>query len=296
MKDKKIIYLVLLVLVSAFVNFYMTNLFLSDVANMYDGFELCFISTIPGLFLAMDLVLATIYFVRYYLYPQYFKKMTKTYSVILIVFSLIGLVFSLLTGIISYGSFIAPYPFVAYPLICLIIHLLLLVFALWLRIYGYKRLADDEVERKMTIRHILGTIGLVLVIYFALNRLGAFLWSPVYLHYRSLYMTFPFYLALLLPIAILFHLLISKTILKDKFKASIIYCSLVMFFDIVLAIIVVYLGTKDTQFISAVSPAVGLERLMTKPLTTIIHFPLVFFLGLYSLIRVLIENKKKALV
>ena len=80
-KKQAIISLVLLTVVGSFVNFYCTNLIMSDISNMFYGVHNAdIISSIPGLIFAMDFVLLAIFFMRLYLYKDQKKYIIRHYS------------------------------------------------------------------------------------------------------------------------------------------------------------------------------------------------------------------------
>lgn len=296
-KKKGILLLAILSVVTSIVTFYTFNFLLSDLGNMFYGaHDLYIIASFPGFFIALDLILFSLYVARYCYRPQFKKRMTKTYSIILAVNSVLGIAASILTGTIIYGSFTAIYPFPGYTIICLILHILLLAFAIIARVVIAKRLEEDPEKRKTKFGYIIYTGVLWLTMLLSFDRLGALLLAPVYVHYRTLYLTWPFYASLLVPFALLFHMVILIFKMEEKHpKLPIIYISLVQLANIVFCGLVFLLGSKHTEFISAVSPALGLERLATKPIDMILQFGLVLILGLYILITAIIRYRKTKL-
>ena len=280
-----IITLVILAIIGSIVTFYTSNLLLSDVSNNFYGFhDVNFISSLPGFFFALDFILASIFVIRYYRYPDYKKKTINLYTIILAVFSLLGFVFSILTGAIIYRSFITPYPFFGYTIISLIVHLLLIVSSICVNMFVRKKLPQDTAQRKYKFSYIIYSIVFPIALFFAYNRFGAFLLAPFYVQFRTLYMTFVFYLSLLLPISLMIHVVLYYLdFYKKREGVSIIVVVALMVFNLILGIETLVLGANNTQFISAVSPALAIERLITLPVDTVAQFAFMFVITLYFL-------------
>jgi len=271
-------------IVGSIVCFYATNLIESDIANMfYMTVTKDCISSLPIFFIALDFELLAIAIIRLYMRPQYTKAEIICYLKILIGFSAAGTLSSLYTGTAIYGTFTAPYPFKGAVIICLVIHFFLLQMAV-IVLRNVRKMPPDKAVRKMTFKYVFYTIFLSVLVFFAFNRFGAVLLSPLYVSRGSVGASLLFYLSLMLPMALLGHLIIVMFVDLEKHpKLSLSYVIGILLADIVLAFLVIYIGMTDTQFVSAVSPALGIERLLAKPVDTIFHFILVFVLGLYSL-------------
>lgn len=273
--------IIVLVIAGAFVNFFCTNMVLSDVSNMFH--DHMFISSIPAFIFASYFVLAILYILRYARRPQYKKKMSEVHTTAWIIFAIIGLVSSVLSGIVVYKSFTAPYPFPYYVIIAIVVHLAALIFSFVWK-FKCRKMEEDPEKRKRTIKHVLFTLVSVVVIYLALNRLGALIWAPIYVQARSLSLTWPFYISLLLPLALLLHMMlyISGVFVKHP-AVGIIYDIIVLIMTIGLNGVVLLLGMRHSDFIAAISPAFALDRLATKPILIFVVLGLEIIFGIYLL-------------
>ena len=292
--------LIIIGIVGSICVFYMTNLLLSDLSNMFYGVHDAYIiASFPGFFLSLYFILAEIFVFRYFYRPKYRKSLILTYLIIACCFAFIGMIMSIITGAVIYKSFFTPYPFWGYTMICLIVHIFVFCGSIYLHILFKKKLPDDETKRPISIQYVLFSTVLSILVFFAFDRFGAFLVAPVYIHWRTFYLTFPFYLSLLLPAAELVHtVLYMFDYFKKKPMIGFVYSLVMVVADIVLLTTVILLGYNYPQFISAVSPALALERLATKPydiiLTVVIMIGLTGYNLWYSIYRLVKSKKKEA--
>ena len=290
----------IVVVIGAIINFYATNMVLSDISNAYAGLhDIYFISSIPALMLASLFILAILYLGRRFHRPEYVKALSKLYLIIGLVISIIGLVTSILSGTIIYHSFVASYPFPGYSLIMLLLFIGLLILFSFELAYVVKKMPDDKEKRKITFGYVLITILLIIFMYFAINRFGAFLWSPFYIQGRTFYLTWPYYLWLLLPITLLSFVTAEVYRLHERgTRNGVIKYSVFFVIGVAFSVVTVVLGMNNTQFVSAISPTVGVERLLSKPVDTILQLCLFIGFALYFLIREIYafvkNNKAKA--
>ena len=165
------IILIVLALIGSITTFYGLNLLFSDMANMFmSSISIDLLSSFPGFIFSLDFILATIYVFRYVSRPQYKKRMTLLYCIILGCFSFLGILTTILTGVLVYPSLLAPYPFKGYMIICLILHILLLLFAGSSYYCAYKHMPEDEERRKLRPGYVCYTIFLSILICFALSE------------------------------------------------------------------------------------------------------------------------------
>lgn len=298
--DKRLaaILLIAIGIVGSICTFYMMNLLLSDLSNMFYGtHDAYIIASFPGFFASLYFILAEIFVFRFFYRPKYRKSLILTYLIIAACFAVCGIAMSIITGAVIYKSFFTPYPFWGYTMICLILHILVLIGSIVLHVYFRKKLPNDETKRPISIQYVLFSAILSILVFFAFDRFGAFLLAPIYIYWRTFYLTFPFYLSLLLPVAELVHtVLYMFDYFKQKPKVGFVYSLVMVAADIILLSAVIILGYNFPQFISAVSPALALERLATKPVDIILT--VVIMLGLtgynlwYSIYR-LKKSKKE---
>ncbi len=284
-RRKALTILILVTVIGSFITFYVSNLIFSDVGNMFYGaHDFYFIASIPGFMIVPDIVLLSIFTVRRYIKPAHRKKLAGLYSILLAVFSLIGAAASVLTGTMIYHSFVSPYPFRGYTLIALVFHVCLLVLGIILHIRS-KKYPADVAKQKMSFKYVIYTAVIAILVFLSFNRLGALLWMPVYVHWRTLYMTFPFYLSLLLPIMLLINNVGFLFGLFDKVSSRRIWnICIILFLNVILGAATVMIGTANTSFISVISPALALERLATLPVDIILQFGLVLIFGVLFLV------------
>ena len=280
------ILLIVLGIIGSMATFYGLNLLFSDVANMMmSSISIDLVTTFPGLIISLDFILASIYVLRYVRRPEYKKRMSLLYCIILGVFSLIGVITTIISGVVVYGSLNAPYPFAGYMVICLVIHFILLGLAIGGYYAARKLMPEDPERRKMRVGYVCYTITLSMLFCFAYYRLGADLLAPVFIQWRTLYLTWPFYLAMLVPTGILVHtILYTFNVYRVHQKAGIIHAAICEGLCIVLCLTVVLIGMNNTQFISAISPVLPLERLAALPIDTIVFILFMNGFGIFELI------------
>lgn len=278
--------IVILAIIASIINFYATNMILSDVSNMYYSvMNIDIISSLPAFLLAINLVVITLYFSREKHFPEYKNSMALTYTTIIAVISAIGVIASILTGTIIYKSFLVPYPFYGYSILGIIVHLANCVFAIIKNIKTRKECTEFK-KRPISFKYVIYTILVVLMIYIAYDRFGAFLLSFTYVQFSTLYLTFPFYLSLLLPISLLNHIMAYlRSSKKIEYKVGLTNIIILTILSFVLNIAVVIIGFTNTQFISAISPALGLERLATMPIDLIFHILITTVFSIVLLIK-----------
>ena len=284
-KTAGVVLIILAVLGSA-ATFYGLNLLFSDMANMMmSSFTSDILSSLPGFIICLEFISASMYVLRYVRTPEYRKRMTLTYLIILGVYSLLGIITTILSGVIVYGSLIAPYPFKGYMILCLVFHALLLLLSIGGYYNAYRFMKNDETKRKWKVSYVLYSITLAILTCFSYYRFGAVLLAPVFVQWRTLYMTWPFYLAMCLPIALLIHtVLYGFGVYRQYPKAGFIHAAVVTGLGIALSLTVILIGMNNTQFISAVSPVLPLERLAALPIDTIVYILLMVGFGVFETI------------
>lgn len=297
MKKKiNIFWLVVLMAAGSFVTFYTTNLIMSDVSNMFYGVHNAdCISSFPGFLFALEMVIATILLIRITRRPEHKKKIMQLYAALFTALSAIGIACAIYAGTVVYDSFLAPYPFAGYTVISLIAHALIVVFGIVWLVRIKKNVTDDKEKKKITFGYIVLSLAVFLGIFYTYNRLGALMWGVTYIQGSTLWLTFPFYLSLLLPVAMMIFILLYVYGRFDAHPAAaVVYNAVLLAADIALGAAVFGTGATNTLFISAISPALALERLWTKPIDNIVHFIALLAVGIYFLVlSVRAYNKKK---
>ena len=293
-KKKTIISLILLALVGSLFAAQAVNMLASDIANISaDGRFNTFFASLTVTFFAAAIEAGCFYLVRMQLRPQYAKRMTKLYSIIFAALGLLGLVMVVLNAVVNYHSFVTPYPFPGFSIIFLILHVVLLGVGLFGFFYCGKKMEDDQEKMKIKFLYVLKTLGYFLFVGLAFNRFGMLLGAPLYIYWRNFYMTFPFYLFLLVPMFIVVtKALIYLGIVKAR-KQQLILTIAGLAAAVVLVAAYAIIGINNTAMISAISPALPLERLATMPVETIIHIVACLAMTVPALV-ILLRNKEEA--
>ena len=272
--NKKIVILALifLTLVGSIVAFYGFNALAADILNIaaITRHSTVF-ATIPPLALGALIVMGVLYVIRLYKKPTIIKRLSRTYLIIAASLSFVSLVASILCGTVVYHSFTSPHPFKGFTIISLLLSILFLAASLVVLFVFVRKLPEDTERVKVDYKHVLKTIGWVFFISLAFNRFGALLNAPIYIYLRDLNRSFPFYLYLLVPMYILvIKALMILDIINGK-KKEIIYLSVGIGLNLVLAGAYMIIGLLDNGVVSSISPALPLERISSMPIESIIH-------------------------
>ena len=259
--------LAVIAIIASPLTFYASNLFFSDVSNFGSGSPTIF-ATFPSMLFGAMLIAATLYIVRLYKRPENKKALSQLYLIIAAALAFLGIVFAVLGGVVNYRGNFVKYPFPGYLIIFLVLHVLVLAASVFVFFKFVKPMPEDPEKFKGGVKHVLHTIGLYLLIALAFNRFGAFLLMPVYVQWSSFYMTFVYYLFMLIPMALLVIKVLGILDFKPLFIPTVVVAALAVVLFAVTAII----GVNDSAFISAVSAAAPLERLGSMPMEILIHF------------------------
>lgn len=296
MKNRfKIFLLIVISIVGSFEIFYASNMFFSDLANGSSGIhDIYFIASFPALFIGFDFVLAVLYLSRRILKPEAKHIHDMLYAILLAFNSCVGSVTSILSGTIVYGSFVKPYPFPYYTVISLVLHAVLLAAAV-IAAFKASKLTKSSNYRKVNVVYVIHMGVLAAFTFLAFNRFGALLWTPCYVQVRTLDLTLPFYLWLLIPIGLLAHAALYMAGFFRKHQMLGVINSMVLFvLNIAFGCISFAIAKGNTQFVSAISPALALERLATMPVDSLIHFIGCLIISVYMVIFSIMYKNGKA--
>ena len=285
-----VISLAIIAVIGSIWTFYASNMFFSDVSNFGAGFmnTTLFVS-LTGMLCGAMMVAAPLFIVRFYQRPNSRKVLCRNYLFIAIALAAFGLIFAVLGGVINYRGNFVKYPFPGYLIIMMVLDVLIIVGAALTLFKVVLKMPDDTEKYKVKPLHVLHTLGLFLLIALAFNRFGAFLLMPVYVQWSSLYMTFVYYLFLLIPMA----LLVIKVLGILGYKSLFIPVVAVAALNVILFAITAIIGINDSAFVSAVSAAAPLERLGSMPMEILIHFVTYLGVSIYYIIKE-IKNRKAA--
>lgn len=289
-KIASILLIIVTVIGSLFV-YYASNFLFSDVGNMVPGIkDANIITTFPIFMFALQFILGAIYLARYIRVPQYLKARTKKFLIISASFSLVGFVTSILSGAIIYHSFFKVAPFFAYPFFMAIISAILIGVAIYFYIYVSKNMKEDEEKKKKSVLFVLFNIANSLILYFAFERFGAFLTFPIWIQWRTFYLTWPFILSILIPMSMLVQtFLYQYDSYKNKPLAGLIYACINFVLGIGLNVAARVIGYYDSRAISAISPAMSIERLACSTVITKITFVVIALAGVLTIAHALVH-------
>ena len=284
-----IILLSVLTVIGSVFAMFTNNLFFSDIMNMpnlrYFPVTLA-ASSITGIF-----VVAVFFLIRFYLHPKTLKRLSRLYLIICGALALMGLIGSILTGAVVYKNFLAPYPFKGFTLTFLALNLMILAGCVVGIIFN-RKLPEDEERQKIDAKYVFKTIGWFLFISLVFNRLGNLLTVPAYAYWRLLFLTFPFYLYLFVPIYIAVLVVLVKLDVLNK-KQRMITSIVALAVNVVLFVVVVIINVNNTMAVSAVSQTMPLERLLSKPIELPIHFVAYTAVGLILLLPTVLKKKEQ---
>ena len=283
-----LISLAIIAVFGSLLTFYASNMFFGDVSNFGAGFmKTTLFATLPGMLFGAMLIAAPFYIIRLYKRPNTKKILSRNYLFIAMALSCFGVIFAIVAGILNYRGDFVSYPFPGYLIIMIVLHLLVLVGSAVVLFKVVLPLPEDSEKFKVKFLYGFHTFGLYLLVALAFNRFGAFLLMPVYVQWSTFYMTFVYFLFLLIPMALLVIKVLGILGCNKLFIPVIVVTAL----NVVLFAITAVIGMNDSAFISAVSAAAPLERLGSMPMEILIHFVSYLGVSIYYLIRE-IKNKK----
>ena len=267
-----IIVLAILGVLASLYTAYASNYFFNIVLNK--GIITEYINMLvafPAIFLALTFVLGFFYVLRLYKRPNTFKRLSRLYLILNMVMNSLGFITSILTGVLVYGNMFSKYPFPGYPFVFMMFHLVLLGLDIAGLILLLSKAKEDEEKFKVKVSYIFKTIGWFLFACLAFNRFGTLLVAPMYIHWRTLPLTFVFYLFLLVPALLgIYKVLVDLGVLKNKI-VKIVVVGCVFGYAMVTGLTSMILGLVDPVFVSAVSVSMPLERLASLPVEFPIH-------------------------
>ena len=265
-----------------------SNLFFGDIVNISAGFaHSTLFVTLPAVGVALSFVLGTLYLIRVYKHPDCVKRISRLYAILLAAFNCVGLLGCILAGAITYKTFVGPNPFPGYLIIFMILNLLLCAAGVCGFLYS-RKLQDDEGKVEIKFLYVLKTIGWVLFILLAYNRFGTFLMMPAYVYLRNLYMTFPYYLWLLVPLCLGVLQVLYILGIVDK-KKLFLLAVIVSGVNLCLFVYTVIIAANNSAFIASISQTMPLDRLASKPLEVLIH--ILSYLGVGA--ALIVQAKKQ---
>lgn len=288
MNKKPILLFILLTILGSIISYNAGNFLISDVGNNAYGYNgLNILATIPGFMFVLELIALSILVIRYYNSNLYRKRTLLLYIRILISFSIIGVIGTITSAIYSYGTLLSINPFPFYLIICLVIHLAIIIGLFIVYFKVKKNMKDDPEKRKITFLYVIYSIFLPGFMFFAYNRFGAILFMFTYVQTSTLYMTWPLYVWLITPMMLLYYIMAVEFDIYKKKSTQVIHLICIGVLNASLGISYLISTAKNSLYISAVSPAFGLDRLATTPIIVNFHFYFMFAVLAICLIRLI---------
>lgn len=282
--------LVIFGLLGAVITFHATNLVLASILNSACPIWEFIVTLFPSLtflIVSFDFILFLFFFMRLYIHPTHEQRMLHVYGVTLVWFSAFGLLLNTLSAAITYGSLIVAHPFPGFHIVMYFYNLITLGVGLAMIFYfPHRVINDDIIIHRTSVKYIFETILSALIVFIALNRLGAFILSPSFIQWSSLGLTYPAYVSLLFPtIIIMIDLAYVFGGFKDLPISGIVLCSFTMFLSIFFCAQTLYRGWDNQLFIQLCSPINPIGRLLTIPIDDILQAVVAAGLSLYTLIN-----------
>lgn len=275
------------------ITFISANMLFSDISNYASFSYKTIFATFPHFMFVLMIILLGFFFIRYpRLDEKYRINFKKKYFLLFLIFSAIGFVTSILTGFISYNNFLASSPYKGAIIVCLVVHLLILLFSIFA---FYKNIKNDsKVVERMPYNsfYVFKTIVFAIFAFISFFRFGCFLTSFIYMEYSKFALTFLFYLSNIIPMILLIFVCSCKLY-------NISYLTITMFYSITLLlsltcmIYVISEGTSNPLLVSIISPAMPIERLITFPIEAIILYGLINLLPIGEIVYLSIKEFKK---
>lgn len=286
-----IIGLIIVCIIGSLSAFYGTNLILNGILQKDLPFSVFMTSLLPGLaFFAVPLscCLFIFFLLRMYLHPTHEKRMLFVYGISISSVGGLGFIFTTLSGAIMYrGNFLTNHPFDGFHILMYIYQIILIGLGLLMIFYFRNKVENEDIIIDRTdVRYVLRTALLSVIIFIALNRLGGFILSPVYIQWSSLSLTYPAYIALILPAIILINDLIYIFHgYKKSPVAGIVVSSFVVFFSLFFFAQILVRGMSDQKFIQLISPLNPIGRLLTFPYDTVLQMLVALGLAIFTLVN-----------
>lgn len=297
MKVLKNILAVLLVLMISVITFYTWNLIFSFVSN-YQALSPTSLSCIP-----MVMFMSEIYIILFAVYNYVVLKRRdayfwRKYSLLVAGFALVGFAFSIVCGTYVYHTFIGDYVFAAYPLVMLIAHGALLAFCCYVAFISIKEIVLDKPEKswKNGKLYWLKELGIAELLMFGLEKFGGIVLLPLLWSSYDSALVIPFYIQLLMPLALFVLYMIDQTWKHNRKLNVILYGSILAYSLFSLLYMGLVSVGRYPEIVNPLSPIMQLERLLTTPYGFIILYALCLIMSTafvtYNVIKLVLSKKE----
>lgn len=298
MRTLKNILGVLLAMMVGIITFFTFNLLFSFVSN-YEALSPTSFSMFPMLFFMFEIYTALFAVFNYVVLKRQDAYFWRKYSLIVAIFALVGVAFSILCGTYVYHTFVGDAVFGGYPLIMLIVHGALLCSSCYVYVTSVLKIKKENPERtwKNSKTYWLKELAIADLLMFGLEKFGAILLLPLFWSsYDSVYVI-PFFIQLLMPLALFVTYMMDKHWKHCKKLNVIMYGSIFVYsvFSFVYMIAMAH-GTYPLM-VNSLSGILHFERLITKPIGFVVLYLVCFAMAgaccTVNLVK-LIKEKKQA--
>ena len=299
--------IILVLLAGSYAVFFATNTFFYDVIGFSQGgFNIWYlINALPHLCLMVEIVGFVLFWARYLKIKHIFRAHhVKVYSIVAVILSGIGLISTIMSGIFYWnGNFLAASPYPASMLVCLIVHSAIFALAATSVVINFIVRNSEDERFIYAYPYAFYTLGVALLIFYILYRVGAFTYSIIWIwpsshafdfEYNQILMAIPFFLSLVLPIFIGASIFGDKLVIfkKDFFKehipAWIIYLVLGIAFGVYTVLMIKYVPSFD----NVIKVACPLMVLHEFPIDAIVLVAFNILVPLGYLIYLIVINIK----
>jgi len=265
--------IIVIYLICSVVCFYSYTLLASNICNFASRNLLpSLLVTFASLSIALSLIAGLFLFVRVYKYPEHRKQNAIHYIKLIFIFSGIGVASSIAGPLMMYGTLVGDAPFVGYGVICLVINIVVAYISFIALGLIKQYLPEDEEKRKTTAKYRWICVFFGIFVFHASNRLGALLLAPTYVLGKNLNQTIFFYIYLLISTLFLEIYIADLVGAYDKHPlARVINTAVVIFINFLMFGLVVGIGWGNSEFISSISTALPLERLIAFPVELVLQ-------------------------
>ena len=283
---------VILVLVISLFIFYVSDLIFIIIGN-YQAIDLVSIAPFPICLIAASIVAFLISSYRYQIKGQKDSYFIRHYGRLYTIFGFIGFLLSLFVGIAIYKSFFKDYIFFGYPFFTACINASICCLGIYLWIKAQKKIDSGEKRMfKPNAKYNLTTLGLSLLLIFALNRLGAFLLIPCYYSDIDGVYTIPYLFELLVPAICVVSYCIKHH--KKDSKLPLIFGIISLTYSIISFIYMVIMSIgRYPLTLNSLSCIQQLERLVKMPISFAVLYLVSILIPLINLTIHFIKNKKE---
>ena len=297
MKALKIVLSVLLTLMIAVITFFSFNLLTSFISN-YQAVTKVSLAWIPMMMFMCEIYVALFALFNYLELKRQDVYFWRKYSILMASFALVGFSLSIVCGTYVYGTFVGDYVFVAYPLIMLIVHTVLLGISCYVAISSIRKIIKDKPERSWKNKHVyrFKEFFVAQLLIFGMEKLGAVVLLPLFWSsYDSVYVI-PFLIQLLAPIALFIIYMIDQHWKHSDRLNIILYGSVLAYTVFSLTYMLIASHNAYPTFANPLSPILQLERLVTSPVGFVILYLVSFFTSFIHLMvtigKIYVAKKK----